>query len=188
MLSLLKTLTYSLILNTFLISSASSALKDTAFLGMKLTDLDYASVRTQLLGVGGFKQDRTTTQLRNVDKFFTSYNLRDSYYIEFRYNDAGNVVSVKRLYRPNSILNANKRTPIDTRDVAFSIIDQAGQPTQVLRKGWGGSPTYSAYIWKDEDLTIIVDREGSELYGNVFVEYIVNKQDPYFVEPKFKRP
>lgn len=185
---LLRTLIYSLILNAFFTFGLMAAVKDTPFLGLKLVGQDLNGVRNQLWDIGGFLQDRSTVRQRNVDKFFAWSNIRDSYYVEFRYNNAGKVVSAKRLYRPNSILNANKRTPIETRDVALGIIAQAGQPTQVIRKGWGGSPSYRSYIWKDDDLTIIVDREGSEIYGNVFVEYIVNQQDPFFVEPKPKKP
>ena len=181
-------ITIALILNSFFLTPSWAAVKDVSFLGMKLLEQDLNGVRNQLWNIGGFLQDPSTTKQRNIDKFFTWSNIRDSYYVEFRYDNAGKVASAMRLYRPESILNANKRTPIETRDIALEIIAQIGQPTQVIRKGWGGSPSYRSYIWKDDELTVIVDREGSEIYGNVFVKYIVNKVDPYFVEPKDKKP
>lgn len=148
-------------------------LKDTEFLGLKLIDADLNSVRSHLWDVGGFMQAKTTVKQRNIDKFFPWSTIRDSYYVTFRYNHAGKVVSVKRLYRPYSIINSNKRTAIDTKDIALQLIETLGQPTSTKRKGWGGTLSYPSYVWQDETMKITVDREGSEALGNVFVEYII---------------
>lgn len=155
------------------------------FLGLTLTDNDLDSVRKQLWDIGGFKQAKSTKRQRNIDKFFTWSRMRDSYYVEFRYDNAGKITSAFRLFRPQSILFENRRTPISTKAVAQTIVKQIGQPTGIVRKGWGGSPDYTAYIWQNDQLTVEVDREGSERYGNVFIRYTVNR-DPYFVAEKGK--
>lgn len=155
------------------------------FLGLTLTDNDLDSVRQQLWDIGGFKQADSTKRQRNLDKFFTWSRMRDSYYVEFRYDNAGKITSAYRLFRPQSILFENRRTPISTKAVAQTIVKQIGPPTRIIRKGWGGSPDYTAYIWQNDQLKVEVDREGSERYGNVFIRYTVNR-DPYFVAEKDK--
>jgi len=91
------------------------------------------------------------------------------------------VVSVRRVYRPYSIINSNKRSEITTRDVALKLIPELGQPTSTSRKGWGGGGPYQSYIWQDESMKITVDREGSEKLGNIFVEYIIKPHKRYLV-------
>lgn len=164
------------------VSWAAVPIKDVTLLGIKLSDSNLDKVREHMWDIGGFLQDRSTVKQRNIDKFFTSSNLKESSYVKFRYNNSGYVTSAIQLYRPISIHHKNSRNPIQTRDVALDIIRQIGEPNQVLSKGWGGSPNYRSYIWKDEYITVIVDREGGEIFGRVFVKFIVNKQDPFYVE------
>lgn len=154
-------------------------------LGLDLTQSDLNSVRQQLWDIGGFKQARSTVRQRNIDKFFAVSRLKDSYYVEFHYDNAGKVTSAYQLFEYRTIEFQNRRTPVQTRAVALEIMKQIGQPTQVLRKGWGGMPDYNAYIWKNDLMTVEVDREGSDILGNVFVKYTVNR-DPYFVADKDK--
>ncbi|MDG6778019.1 hypothetical protein QCB44_04775 [Thiomicrorhabdus sp. zzn3] len=156
-------------------------LNEVKLLGIKLSDAGLNQVRQHLWDIGGFQQARSTVRQRNIDKFFTWSRLRDSYYVEFRYNHAGKVTSAKRLYRPYSIEASNRRTAISTREVALGLIAELGQPHQVMRKGWGGTLSYSSFIWEDDKMKITVDREGSELLGNVFVEYQVKTQSEYDV-------
>jgi len=159
-------------------------LKEVQFLGLKLVDANLNTVRSHLWDIGGFLQAKTTVKQRNIDKFFPWSEMRDSYHVTFQYNHAGDVVSVKRVYRPYSIVNSNKRTPIETKDVARKLIGDLGQPTQSMRKGWGGTLSYQSYIWQDDDVKIILDREGSERLGNIFVEYIIKSHDRYAVIKK----
>jgi len=160
---------------------ATKSLKDTEFLGLKLIEANLNSVRSHLWDVGGFLQAPTTVKQRNIDKFFPWTTIRDSYYVLFQYNHAGNVVSVKRLYRPYSIRNNNKRSAIKTQDVARQMIAELGQPTSTQRKGWGGSLSYPSYTWQDESIEITIDREGSEALGNVFIEYTIKTNKRYEV-------
>lgn len=156
-------------------------LRTITVVGIEPANVDIPQVREHLLSIGGFKQARSTIRQGNIDKFFTWSRIRDSYYLEFRYNHKGSVTSVKRLYRPYSTENSNRRTPISTKEVALKLIEQAGQPNRMLRKGWGGTLTYSSYEWEDDSIKIVVDREGGERLGNVFVEYIVKNESPYAI-------
>lgn len=195
--NLLKPSMYKLTILTLIIalispvsSAAATPVKDVTLLGLKLVDLNQDKVRNQLWNIGGFLQAKSTIKQRNLDKFFAWSNIRDSYYVEFRYNSTGKVHSVKRLYRSLSIEHSNLRTPLKTREVARKLIPKIGQPTQVIRKSWGGSPSYPSFIWEDDQVKVILDREGSEIYGNIFVKYIIKNVDPFFVEvePEKKKP
>ena len=155
-------------------------------LGLELISADLDKVRTHLWDIGGFLQAESTMRQRNLDKFFTWSNIRDSYYLQFRYNNSGKVTSVKRLYRPYSQESTHSNNEIQTRDVALQIIQKIGQPTSMIKKGWGGSQKYSAYTWQDDKVTVKVDREGSTKLGNVYIEYIIDINDPFEVIKKDK--
>jgi len=150
-------------------------------LGINLIQADITAVRSHLWSIGGYLQAKDSVKQHNYDKFFPWSTMRDSYYILFRYNHAGKITSVKRLYRPYSIEKSNRRTAITTREVARPLIQKLGAPTKIQTKGWGGSLGYRAYIWQDEKVTITIDREGGEKLGNIFVQYTVNIHDPYEV-------
>jgi len=157
------------------------SLKDTEFLGLKLTDANLDSVRKQLWDIGGFLQAKTTIRQRNIDKFYPWSALRDSYYITFRYNNAGNVTSVKRLYRPYGEKDSEKNRAIATKEVALTFINDLGQPSSIKRKNSGGGMSYLSYTWQDNDMQITIDREGSNILGNVFIKYTLKKVKPYEV-------
>ena len=159
----------------------SKPLNEVEFLGLNLVQANLNTVRSHLWNIGGFLQAKSTVQQRNIDKFFPWSTIRDSYHVTFQYNHAGDVVSVKRVYRPYSLLNNNKRSPIDTKDVALKLIPDLGQPTQTVRKGWGGGLSYPSYTWQDETMKISVDREGSEKLGNVYIEYVIKTKNRYAV-------
>ena len=156
-------------------------LKSVTVLGINPAEFNKIKVHEHLWNIGGFMQARSTFKQRNVDKFFAWSRIRDSYYLEVRYNPIGNVTSIKRLYRPYSTEHVNKHSPISTKEVAVKLIEQAGQPNRMVRKGLGGSLAYSSYEWEDDNIKIVVDREGSDKLGNVFVEYIVKNESPYAI-------
>ncbi|MCF6298595.1 MAG: hypothetical protein L3J01_01805 [Thiomicrorhabdus sp.] len=153
-------------------------------LGISLMEADITSVRSHLWDIGGYLQAKGSVKQHNYDKFFPWSTMRDSYYILFRYNHAGKITSVKRLYRPYSIEQSNRRSAIKTRDIALPLIQKLGQPTHIQTKGWGGTLRYRAYTWKDDKVTITIDREGGEKLGNIFIQYTVNIHDPYEVVKK----
>lgn len=161
--------------------NTNKPLKDIEFLGLKIAEANINSVRSHLWDIGGFLQAKTTVRQRNIDKFFPWSTIRDSYHVTFRYNHAGNVISVVRLYRPYSNESSNRRTQISTKEIALKLIADLGQPSEIKRKGWGGMPSYPSYTWQDENMIIEVDREGSEYLGNVFVKYTIKTQKPYEV-------
>lgn len=147
-------------------------------LGIKLTEADMKSVRTHLANLGGFKQDRASADHRNMDKFFAYSNLRDSYYVQFRYDANGKVVSAKRLLRRSGTHFNNDYRDLETQQVARHLIQTYGQPNQVMRKSLNGLPSYASFVWQDEDVRITVDRVGSDRYAPIFIEYEVTT-DPY---------
>lgn len=151
------------------------------FLGLELITANLDTVRRHLWDIGGFLQAKSTVRQHNLDKYFAWSNIRDSYYVQFRYNNSGKVTSVKRLYRPYSQQSAHPYNEIQTRDIALQLIQKVGQPTSMIKKGWGGSKKYPAYTWQDDKVTIKVDREGSTKLGNVFIEYIIDINDPFEV-------
>ena len=151
------------------------------FLGLELITADLNKVRSHLWDIGGFLQAKTTVKQRNLDKFFAWSNIRDSYYVQFRYNNSGKVTSVKRLYRPYSQKSPRPNNEVQTYDIALQLIQKVGQPTSMVKKGWGGGKKYPAYTWQDDKVTIKVDREGSTKLGNVFIEYIIDINDPFEV-------
>jgi len=159
----------------------TKAISEVTVLGIKLLTADLNEVRAQLWNIGGFLQAKSSVKQSNYDKFFPWSNTRDSYYVTFNYNHAGNITTVKRLYRPSSIEFSNRKTPIQTRDVALKLIQEIGQPTLTQRKGWGGTLRYHAYTWEDENMTITIDREGSDKLGNVFIRYTLKNHPPYEV-------
>lgn len=163
-------------------------LGDVSVLGIKLLDSKVEKVREQLWAIGGFTQARSTWKQTNLDRFFTRSRWRDSYYVEFRYNGAGKVLSVKRLYRPYSLETNNRRSALTTREVALQLSKELGHPTGTMTRGWGGTLRYPSYRWEDDKMEVVVDREGGERLGNIFVEYRIKpqtpEQAPYYVEAK----
>lgn len=156
----------------------TTPIDEVELLGVKLVNQEFRTVRQLLWDLGGFRQAKSTLYQKNVDKFFPISQIRDSYYIEFRYNPQGRVTQVKRMFRYATPSYHNRLHPIRTWEVAEEIVSQIGLPTRIKRKSWGAGPSYNSYIWESEQITVTVDREGSDYYGNIYVEYI-NKVDPY---------
>jgi len=155
-------------------------INNSSFFGLKLLDSDINKVRQQLWAIGGFKQANSTKQKRAIDKFFISYQVKDSYYLEFRYTNSGKVLSAKRLYKMQSIHLNNSMKDITTKELASNLINTLGQPTKI--KHIHGSRPYPTYEWETDKIKIIIDREGSDFLGKAFVSYVI-KTDPYFVAP-----
>lgn len=152
--------------------------------GINLMQADKQTVRQHLRAIGGFQQERATFDHPNLDKFFPVSNLRDSYYIEFRYDANGQVVSAKRLYRRSALRVNNDYRDLSTEDIARQLIPIYGQPDQVQRKVSDGFASYPSFVWRDNEMTIRIDRKGSDRYSPVFIEYqlardpFVEKEEP----------
>lgn len=144
-----------------------------SLLGIKLIEADMDAVRKHLKDIGGFQQDRATVKHRNMDKFFAYSNLRDSYYVEFQYDPNGKVVSAKRLFRKSGKHFNNEYRDLQTEDIARQLIQTYGQPHQVTRKSRDGSHRYAAYTWRDDNMTITLDRVGSDSMAPIFLRYDV---------------
>ncbi|PIQ03785.1 MAG: hypothetical protein CO158_00675 [Piscirickettsiaceae bacterium CG_4_9_14_3_um_filter_43_564] len=139
------------------------------------------SVRRHLWNIGGFKQATFSVRKRNVDKFFAVNRLLEIYYLEFYYDNAGRITTIYQLYRPTSHRFSESVIPTNTRDLAQKMMQQIGEPTRIEVKGSSGSPNYAAYIWQDDKITVKIDREDNDAFGNIFVQYTVNQRDPYLV-------
>ncbi len=173
-------ITIILLMTAPIVKSDEAKINKVSFLGIPILSANLDDVRSQLWSIGGFNQARSTKQKRAIDKFFPSYRLQDSYYIEFRYLSSGNLFSAKRQYRPQSTHFQNKQTPISTRAVAAELSQSLGPPTSMRTPSTASAENYSAFIWETDKVKITVDRKGSEIFGDVFVLYEV-KTDPYFV-------
>ncbi|WP_248849765.1 hypothetical protein [Thiomicrospira microaerophila] len=148
------------------------------FLGLDLFEADKASVRQHLNDLGGFRQERATFSHPNMDKFFPVSQLKDSYYIVFRYDANGQIISVKRLYRRNGLHLVNQYRDIGTQDIARLMLTELGQPQQTQRKGREGGLSYPSYTWQNDQLTIRLDHRGSDPLQPIFIEYILAR-DPF---------
>ncbi|WP_052501537.1 hypothetical protein [Thiomicrospira microaerophila] len=146
--------------------------------GIDLFNANQTQVRQHIRHIGGFQQERATFNHPNVDKFFPVSNLRDSYYLEFRYDANGQIVSAKRLYRRSGVRLINEYRDITTQDLARLLSAELGQPPKVLRKQREGGLSYPSYIWETEDITIKIDHRGSSPYQPIFVEYKLAR-DPF---------
>lgn len=149
------------------------------------------SINKHFAGIGGFQQSKTSFGKKNYDKYYSHSQLGDSYYLDFRFNSAGQLTKATQLFRPYNdslvqSVNHDSRA-ITTQDVARKFIQTYGQPTQMERKGWGGFSTYNAYTWEDDNLKILVDRQGGESLGNVYVQYQIKNIPIHFVEVDDKK-
>lgn len=180
MLKFISTILFSLFLFSSSVIADIERINNATFFGISVIDSDVNTIRKQLWDIGGFNQARSSKKKRAFDKFFPSYQAKDSYFIEFRYTSTGELLSAKQLFKPLSLDFKNKRSRIKTKEVALDLIEQLGQPTRIITVG--GSRAYSSYEWETDKLKIKVDREGAEFLGNVFLSYKI-KTDPYFVVP-----
>jgi hypothetical protein len=167
----------------FAISSPVSALQAANLEQVKLVGIDLfsanqAQVQKHMRQIAGFRQERATFIHTNVDKFFPVSNLRDSYYLEFRYDANGQIVSAKRLYRRSGVHLINEYRDLTTQDLARILSAELGQAPKVLRKQRQGGLSYPSYIWETEDITIKIDHRGSSPFEPIFVEYKLAR-DPF---------
>jgi hypothetical protein len=162
----------------FNLAQAQQTLDQIRFLGLDLFKVDQTQVRQHLRDVGGFRQERATFSHPNVDKFFPVSNLRDSYYIEFRYDANGQIVSAKRLYRRSGRHSINEFRDLTTQDLAKKLASELGQPPLMSRKQREGNASYPTYSWQTDEITIKIDHQGSNPLQPIFVEYTLAR-DPF---------
>ncbi len=170
-----------------LASTASAAIKpsEITFMGLKLAETDLNQVRKHLWRNGGFLQARTTVKQLNVDIFYPWSRMRDSYQLEFHYDPNGKFQWLKRLYRfspHKQVLTHNSMKPITTREVALQLQKKLGPPQRTIYRQWGGMPGYLAYEWRDDVMTIRVDRVDGDPTQPVFVLYRLNQFNYQFAE------
>ncbi|WP_024851127.1 hypothetical protein [Hydrogenovibrio kuenenii] len=148
--------------------------------GVALNGAERDLINTQLKDIEGFSEARSTQKEHTFDKYFPTFRKRELYYVEFHYTPDGQLYSAKEVYRPVSTRFENKLSPIQTHEVALKLSEKIGQPSRIERKSADGTPSYRAYVWDGKNVTVTVDRVGSEIYGDVFVLYQM-KINPYLV-------
>lgn len=141
------------------------------------------SINEHFKTLGGFNQSRSSLNQPHFNKYYSPSQLADSYYLDFRFNKAGEVTSVTQLYRPynrsiQQSVNGNSRA-LSTQDLARKLSKQYGNPTSMVRKGWGGFSQYIAYFWENDQIKIQIDRQGEESLGNVYVKFEIKQRARY---------
>ncbi len=161
--------------NSEVASEEVIAPKDIKIFDLPLLTTTQKQVNKHFATIGGFKQSRTSFGEKHYDKFYSHSQLADSYYLDFRFNNAGQVTRLIRVYRPynHSVIDSvdQNSQALTTKRLAQKFVKILGQPTSMERKGWGGFKPYTAYIWEDDAMKITIDRQGNESLGKVFMRY-----------------
>ncbi|SIN93904.1 hypothetical protein SAMN05443662_1055 [Sulfurivirga caldicuralii] len=177
----------SLLLLLILAAPTAAAVKpsEVTFMGLELAKTDLNQIRKHLWRNGGFMQAPTTVRQINVDIFYPWSRMRDSYLLEFHYDPNGKFQWLKRVYRfspHKQVLTHNSMDPITTKEVALTLEEQLGPPNRTIYRQWGGMPGYYAYEWKDDIMTIRVDRVDGDPTQPVFVLYRLNQFNYQYAE------
>lgn len=167
-------------------SAVIIAPKDVEVFDIPLLSATQKTINKRFASIGGFKQSRASFKQKHFDKFYSNSQLADSYYLDFRFNNAGQVTSLTRLYRPynHSVTDSidQNSQALTTKRLAQKFVSLLGQPTAMQRKGWGGFQPYIVYIWEDDAMRITIDRQGSESLGKVFMRYEIKNTSLYLAK------
>jgi len=162
--------------------------QQTTLFDLKILQTDQQAVLQHFSAIGGFQRYKISLKNGNFDKYYSHSQLNDSYYLDFRYNSAGQLVKVNLLYRPFSdkmqSRYAKGNAPLNTRTLALQFTQIYGPATLIQRKGWGGITTYDAYTWEDEQIKIQLDRQNNDPLGNILVSYQIKQLPQYFADTK----
>lgn len=158
--------------------------KEITLFDLPLLKVTQKSLNKHFSNIGGFKQSRESFGKKHYNKYYSNTQIPHSYYLDFRFNAAGNLTTVTQLYRPYShYMNHaidNNSQQLTTKRLARKFVQKLGNPTRVERKGWGGFKPYISYVWEDEAMKITIDRQGEQALGNIFMRYQI-KNTPVFM-------
>ncbi len=164
---------------------AQVAVKDVTLLGLKLRVVNTDQVREQMRLLGGFLEARTTIRQFNVDIFYPWSRERALYKLEFHYDPNGRFQWAQQLFRYSphkQILTHNRTQPVTTEEIVQQLQAQIGPPQSKQWRSCCGTPGYFRYEWKDDAMTIIVDRVDGDPLKPVFVLYRLNLFNYQYVE------
>jgi hypothetical protein len=135
---------------------------DYNLLGLKLVAANKQEIRNALFNWDGFDQTQSTLYRKQFNRFYPKNILRETYRLDFRYEQDGRFASMHILYRPFAPEYANNSKGIDIPDIVKQLIPMIGTPNARLRRAVSGLPSYDAYRWEDEKMTILLDREDQQ--------------------------
>jgi hypothetical protein len=138
---------------------AASA-SDYNLLGLKLASANKDDIRKSFFTWDGFEQSKATLYRKQFNRFYPKNILRETYRVDFRYEQDGRFASMNMLYRPFSNEYTNTQQGIDIPDIVQQLVPIIGKPNMRLRRMVSGLPSYNAYQWEDDKVTILLDREG----------------------------
>ncbi len=135
---------------------------DYSLLGLKLVSANKDDIRQSLFSWDGFDQAKSTLYRKQFNRFYPKNILRETYRLDFRYEQDGRFASMQILYRPFSPEYANQKQGIDISDIVAQLTPIIGSPNARFRRTASGLPSYNAYQWEDDKVSILLDREGQQ--------------------------
>lgn len=135
---------------------------DYHLLGLKLVSTNKDEIQKSLYSWDGLDQSQSTLYRKQFNRFYPKYILRETYRLDFRYEQDGRFASMQVLYRPFLPEYANQNQGIDIPDIVAQLTPIIGAPNARFRRTASGLPSYNAYKWEDEKVTIMLDREGQQ--------------------------
>lgn len=147
----------ALSLASFPLWAASAS--DFTLLGMKLAGSDKEEIRKSLYDWDGFQQSPSSLYRKQWDRFFPKNLMRETYYLDFRYEKDGKFSSLRILYRPHHAEYSRPASSIDTQALLQQLVPLIGSPQQRVRHTSPGIAGYNGYRWEDEQSVIELARE-----------------------------
>ncbi len=135
---------------------------DYHLLGLKLVSTNKDEIQKSLYSWDGLDQSQSTLYRKQFNRFYPKNILRETYRLDFRYEQDGRFASMQVLYRPFLPEYANQNQGIDIPDIVAQLTPIIGAPNARFRRTASGLPSYNAYQWEDEKVTIMLDREGQQ--------------------------
>jgi hypothetical protein len=134
---------------------------DYSLLGLKLATATKDDIRNGLYSWDGLEQSKATIYRKQFNRFYPKNILREAYRLDFRYEQDGHFSSLQLRYRPFAPEYNNSNKEIDTPDIVRQLIPMIGMPTRFKRMS-SGLPSYNAYHWEDDKVSIMLDRENQQ--------------------------
>ena len=148
-------LSFFVVLLSLFFIQAWSAVEDFAFMGLPLKDKTRQEIRQYLFEIGGFQQAAHLGNLRNYDKYFPLYRMKDTYYIEFYFDKDKKLQKFRRVFRPQTGTIVGDWLPIGVTQWVAEISKMLGEKTksvQSLKVVGGFVGRY--YEWQSANYTL----------------------------------
>ena len=137
---------------------AASA-SDYQLLDLKLLNANKEDIRKNLYKWDGFDQTESTLKRAQFNRFYPKNILREVYRLDFRYQKNNQFASLRILYRAFEPEFSNQAQGTDTEAIVQQLIPMIGMPKSRIYRTSSGVRGYNAYIWEDDNMSIVLDRE-----------------------------